>query len=45
MLRYILAGLGVSRSVVPGPALLPPPEPEPEPELGEEGGRGGGGMR
>ena len=40
MLRYILAGLGVSRSVVPGPALLPPPEPEPE--LGEEGGRGGG---
>ena len=43
MLRYILAGLGVSRSVVPGPALLPPPEPEPE--LGEGGGRGGGGMR
>ena len=38
MLRYILAGLGVSRSVVPGPALLPPPEPE----LGSLGRRGGG---
>ena len=37
LLCYILAGLGVSRSVVPGPAPLPPPEPEP----GEPGGGGG----
>ena len=38
LLRYILAGLGVSRSVVPGPAPLPPPEPEPGEPGGEEGG-------